>query len=79
MIALHTNTKRHLRLIFDNTVFTNGTVNLQCGTKQIKYNNRRIKPYKSDTKIDNISSKICLKMSAYDSQLYNFGLTSKDR
>ena len=32
--------------------FTNGTVNLQGGVVQIKYNIRPIKPYKSDTKVD---------------------------
>ena len=36
--------------------FTNGTVNLQCGAIQIKYNIRRIKPYKSDTKVENSNS-----------------------
>ena len=35
--------------------FTNGTINLQCGVVQIKYNIRCIKPYKSDTKVDNFS------------------------
>ena len=37
--------------------FTNGTVNLQCGAVQIKYNIRRIKSSKSDTKLDIFSSK----------------------
>ena len=32
--------------------FTKGTVTLQCGAIQITYNIRRIKPYKSDTKVD---------------------------
>ena len=37
--------------------FTNGTVNLQCGTIKIKYNIRRIKPYKSDIKVEYYNSK----------------------
>ena len=37
--------------------FTNVSVNLQCGTVQIKYNIRHINPYKSDTKVENFSSK----------------------
>ena len=37
--------------------FINGTVNLQCGMKKIRYNIRRIKQYKSDTKVEDISSK----------------------
>ena len=41
----------------------NVTVNLQYGTVQIKYNVRRIKPYESDTTVEDISSKICLMMS----------------
>ena len=36
--------------------FTNGTINLQCGVVQIKYNIRHIQPYISDTKVDNLSS-----------------------
>ena len=35
--------------------FANGTVNLQCGAIQIKYNIRRINPYKYDTKVENAS------------------------
>ena len=37
--------------------FTNGVVNLKCGVTDIRYNIRRIKPYKSDTKVEDISSK----------------------
>ena len=37
--------------------FTNGTVSLQCGTKNIMYDMCHIKPYKSDTKVEDISSK----------------------
>ena len=37
--------------------FTNGTVNLQCGAIQITYNIRHIKPYKSDTKVEDPNSK----------------------
>ena len=38
------------------TFLTNGTVNLQCGTIKIKYNKLRIKPYKSDTKVEDYNS-----------------------
>ena len=37
--------------------FTNGMVNLQCGRKKIRYNVHRIKPYKSDTKVEGFNSK----------------------
>ena len=37
--------------------FTNSMVNFQCGGLKIKYNIRRIKPYKSDTKAEDSSSK----------------------
>ena len=37
--------------------FTNGMVNLQCGAVQTKYIIRRIKPYKSDTKVEDYISK----------------------
>ena len=37
--------------------FTNGTVNLQCGAIKIKYNISHINPYKSDTKVEDSSSK----------------------
>ena len=37
--------------------FTNGTVKLQCSVIQITYNIRRIKPYKSDTKVEDYNSK----------------------
>ena len=36
--------------------FTNGMVNLQDGATQIKYNIRWIKPYKSDTKVEDYNS-----------------------
>ena len=36
--------------------FTNGIVNLQYGAIKIKYNIRRIKPYKSDTKVEDYNS-----------------------
>ena len=32
--------------------FTNDTVNLQCGPTKIRYNIRRINPYKLDTKVE---------------------------
>ena len=37
--------------------FTNGMVMLQYGAIQITYNIRRIKPYKSDTKVEYYNSK----------------------
>ena len=37
--------------------FTNDTVNLKFGAIQIKYNIFSIKPYKSDTKVENPNSK----------------------
>ena len=36
--------------------FTNGTAMLQYGETEIRYNIRRIKPYKSDTKIEDFNS-----------------------
>ena len=36
--------------------FTNGTVNFQYGVIKIKYNIRRIKPYKFDTKVEEYNS-----------------------
>ena len=36
--------------------FTNGTVNFQCGPTKNKYNIRRIKPYKLDTKVEDYNS-----------------------
>ena len=36
--------------------FTNSTVNLQCGAIKITYNIRRIKPYKSNTKVEYYNS-----------------------
>ena len=57
--------------------FINVMVNLKCGPTKNRYNICRINPYKSDTKVENISSKICLMMSSYDCQLYIFILTIK--
>ena len=37
--------------------FTNSTVNLYCGSMQIKSNIRHIKTYKSDTNVENINPK----------------------
>ena len=37
--------------------FINGTLKLQNGATQITYNICRIKPYKSDTKVEDYSSK----------------------
>ena len=57
--------------------FTNSTVNLQCGPTEIRYNTRRIKPYKYDTKVEDSNSKIFIMISSYDHQLYTFVLTIK--
>ena len=38
-----------------NLCWTNGTVTLQCGPIQIRHNIRRIKPYKSGTKVGDIN------------------------
>ena len=46
--------------------FTNDTVTLKFGATQIKYNIRRNKPYKLDNKVEDSSSKICMKMSTYE-------------
>ena len=35
--------------------WTNGTVTLQYGPEQIRYNIRQIKPYKSDTNVEDIN------------------------
>ena len=37
--------------------FTNGTVNLYYGPTEIKYNISRIKPYKTDTNVEDINPK----------------------
>ena len=39
-----------------NKCFINGTVNLKYGPKIIRYNILRIKPYKSDTKVEDSNS-----------------------
>ena len=57
--------------------FTNGTVNLQYGPKQIRHNISFIKPYKLDTKDEDYNLKMCLMMSAYNCQLYIFVLNIK--
>ena len=38
-------------------LFANGTVNLECGAIQLKYNIRCIKLYKSDAKVEYFYSK----------------------
>ena len=43
-------------LFFITQCFTNGNVNLQCGAIKIKYNIRRSKPYKLDTKVEDSDS-----------------------
>ena len=50
--------------------WTNGTVTMQYRPIKIRHNIRRIKPYKSDTNVEDITSKICVKISTYDHQLY---------
>ena len=50
--------------------FTNGTVNLKYSATQIKHDIRYIKPYKSDTKVEdfnsiNISDKIKIRSTSY--------------
>ena len=37
--------------------FTNGLVNVKFGAVQVNYSIRHVKPYKSDTKVEDISSK----------------------
>ena len=51
--------------------FTNSTEKLQNGVTQIMYNIRRIKPYKSDTKV---YLKVCLIMPAYKEPVIYFCL-----
>ena len=46
-------------------------------SKTIKSNIRTTKPYKYDTKVEDISLKICLTMSTYNCQLYTFLLSIK--
>ena len=52
--------------------WNNGTVSLQIGTTEIRYNISRIKRYKYDNKVEYFTSKICLIMSAYKIQLCYF-------
>ena len=54
--------------------FTNITLNLQCGVVQTKYNIRHIKPYKSDTKLEDYGSKICTMISLYELPVIYFCL-----
>ena len=42
--------------------FINGTVTLQYGSTKIRYNILWIKPYTSDTNIEDINLKICMTM-----------------
>ena len=39
------------------TCWTNGTVTLKCGPIQIRYNIRRINPYKPDINVEHINHK----------------------
>ena len=48
--------RHHTNKPFDNRVSTNSTVILQYGETKIVYNIRRIKPYKSDTKVEDFNS-----------------------
>ena len=54
--------------------FTNGTVNLQCGAIQIKYDMCHINTNKSDTKVEDSSSKICMMMLTYELPVIYFYL-----
>ena len=55
---LHKNTKIQYKGLFViKRCFTNGTVNLQYGPTEIRYNIHRIKPYKSDTNVKHINPK----------------------
>ena len=56
--------------------FTNGTVNLQRGVIQLKYNIRQINPYKLDTKVEYYDSKIFMTMSTYELPVIYFCLKS---
>ena len=47
--------KLHIRYHLITRCFTNGTVNLQYGPTKIRYNIRRIKPYKYDTNVEDIN------------------------
>ena len=48
--------------------WTNVTFSLKIGAREIRYNIRRIKPYASDTKVED--SIIYMTKSTYDPQLY---------
>ena len=50
--------------------WTNGTVILQYGTIKVRHNIRRIKPYISDTNIEDITTGKCVMMSTYYHQLF---------
>ena len=52
--------------------FTNGTVMLKYGVIQIMYNIRRIKPYKSGTKVEYFNPKIWMMLSTYEEQVIYF-------
>ena len=54
--------------------FINVTVNLQCGSIQIRYNIRRNKPYKLNTKVEDSHSKICLMILEYELPVIYFCL-----
>ena len=57
--------------------FTNGTVNLQCGVVQIKYNICLNNPYKYDTKVEYYGSKIFMTMSTYELPVMYLSLKPK--
>ena len=52
-------------------------VALQCGAIHFWHNIRHIKPYKFAKTVEDITSEICLMMSAYDHQLYTSVLNIK--
>ena len=56
LIKLHTNTRRHIKPFCDNTVFYQWHSKFTMWYDKIKYNIRLIKPYKSDSKVEDSNS-----------------------
>ena len=57
--------------------FTNGTVNLQYGLTKLRYNIRRINPYKSDAKVEDYNSINMSDDVSICRHLYNFIINIK--
>ena len=57
--------------------WTDGTATLQYSPIQIMHNIRQIKPYTSDTNVEDINPKICMTMSTYYHQLDTYVLNIK--